>query len=318
MIHSIDHVGGLIVSQGPRHLRFFADGWGDPEYLDDLSLVVSQPLPVDIDWVQRRSDNGFTTAVGVFDSPAAATLPASSRRAVVTRVAPESPGDRVVVLMAAWNEHDSRGRFGMARRLAQRGITSLVLENPYYGIRRSGEGQPIRTVADFARMGSGAVEEGRALLATIRAQGGTPGVSGYSMGGNVAALISATVPFPMATAPLAAAHSPAPVYLDGVLRGGIDWEALGGEEEAAPRLRAFMLRASVCTMDPVEHTRRAVIVAAASDGYVPREATEILHRHWPGSQVRWLRGGHASLFWLGKRLLVNAIVDAFDAEEAAR
>jgi pimeloyl-ACP methyl ester carboxylesterase len=166
-------------------------------------------------------------------------------------------------------------------------------------------------------MGSGAVAEGRALLATIREEGGSPGVSGYSMGGNVAALISATLPFPVASAPLAAAHSPAPVYLDGALRGGIDWEALGGEDEAAPRLRAFMLRASVQTVDPVEHTRHAVIVAADSDGYVPRQSTEILHDHWPGSELRWVRGGHASLFWFRKRLMVDAIADAFGRLESA-
>jgi len=187
-----------------------------------------------------------------------------------------------------------------------------VLENPYYGLRRPHEGQPIRTVADFARMGTGAVTEGRALLATIQQEGATPGVSGYSMGGNVAALISATMPFPVATAPLAAAHSPAPVYLDGVLRGGIDWEALGGELDAAPKLRSFMLRASVCTVDPVDHTRHAVIVAAESDGYVPRHSTEILHRHWPGSEIRWLPGGHATLSWFGKSALADAIVDAFE------
>jgi hypothetical protein len=317
MTHFIDHLGALIVSRGPGHLRFFSEGWGDPEHLGDLALRISSPPAVAIDWVHHRSHDGYATSVGVFESPAADALPPRSQRAVVTRVAPASPTARTVVLVAAWNEHDSRGRFGIARRLAQRGVTSLVLENPYYGTRRTGEHQPIRTVADFARMGSGAVAEGRALLATIREEGGSPGVSGYSTGGNVAALISATLPFPVASAPLAAAHSPAPVYLDGALRGGIDWEALGGEDEAAPRLRAFMLRASVQTVDPVEHTRHAVIVAADSDGYVPRQSTEILHDHWPGSELRWVRGGHASLFWFRKRLMVDAIADAFGRLESA-
>lgn len=317
MTHPIDRIGALIVSRGPDSLRFFSEGWGPPEHLGDLALRISAAQPVDIDWVHERAHDGYVTSVGIFDSPAAPILPDRSKRAVVTRVAASSPTGRSVVLMAAWNEHDSRARFGMARRLARRGISSLVLENPYYGIRRPVEGQPIRTVADFARMGSGAVAEGRALLATIHDDGETPGVSGYSMGGNVSALISATMTFPVATAPLAAAHSPAPVYLDGVLRGGIDWSALGGEAEAAPRLHAFMLRASVQTVEPVEHTRHAVIVAADSDGYVPRESTEILHAHWPGSELRWVRGGHATLFWLGRSLMADTIVDAFDRLEGS-
>ena len=312
MTHFIDRMGAVVVSKGPRRLRFFADGWGNSEHVTDLSLPTESPQPVAIEWVHEWSGNGLATSVGVFESPLAESLPPRSRLAAVTRVAPGTPTGRTVVLMAAWNEHDSKARFGIARRLAQRGIASLVIENPYYGVRRPHDGQPIRTVADFASMGSAAIAEGRALLATIHHNGETAGISGYSMGGNVAALISATMPFAVASAPLAAAHSPAPVYLDGALRGGIAWEALGGEATAAPVLRSLMLQASVRAVPAADHTRHAVIVAAASDGYVPRESTEILHRHWPGSEVRWVAGGHATLLWFGKRVMSDAIVDAFD------
>ncbi len=317
MTHLIDRIGAVVVSRGPRRLRFFADGWGNSEHLTDLSLPTDPPQPVEIEWVHNWSDNGLATSVGVFESPPADSLPPRSRIAAVTRVAPATTTGRTVVLMAAWNEHDSKARFGIARRLAQHGISSLVIENPYYGMRRPHDGQPIRTVADFGRMGSAAIAEGRALLATIHHRGETAGISGYSMGGNVAALISATMPFPVASAPLAAAHSPAPVYLDGALRGGIAWEALGGEATAAPVLRSLMLQASVRAVPAADHTRHAVIVAAASDGYVPRESTEILHMHWPGSELRWVTGGHATLLWFGKRVLSEAIVDAFDRIESA-
>ncbi|GMQ85209.1 MAG: hypothetical protein BMS9Abin07_0774 [Acidimicrobiia bacterium] len=317
MTHFIDRIGAAVVSRGPRRLRFFTDGWGGSEHLTDLSLPSDPPHPVSIEWVHEWSDNGLATSVGLFESPLADSLPPRSRFAAVTRVAPGRPTRRTVVLMAAWNEHDSKARFDIARRLAEHGITSLVVENPYYGVRRPRDGQPIRTVADFATMGSAAIAEGRALLATIHHNGETAGISGYSMGGNVAALISATMPFPVASAPLAAAHSPAPVYLDGALRGGIDWEALGGEASAAPALRRMMLEASVRAVPAAEHTRHAVIVAATADGYVPRESTEMLHRHWPGSELRWVAGGHATLLWFRKQLLADAIVDAFDRIEAA-
>jgi dienelactone hydrolase len=232
----------------------------------------------------------------------------------VTSVAPQEHAERTVVLMAAWNEHDSRARFGIARRLARSGIASLVLENPYYGIRRAPDtdGSPIATVADFFRMGMGAVAEGRGLLATIRSQGSVPGIAGYSMGGNMAALVSSTMPFDVATAPLAASYSPAPVFLDGALRGGIDWGALGGEEHAAPLLRTFLLEASVLDRPAPRHTAAAVLVAATADGYVPPEATMTLRNHWPGSQLRWVRGGHASLLWFHKAALSGAIIASFD------
>jgi len=313
VIHPIDRLGGTIVSRGPDRLRFFTDGWGDSSAVDTAGMPSGDPPPIEIEWISSTEEEGFGISVGVFESPVV-TLPEHARHGAVTRILPEGGADRMVVLMAAWNEHDSRARFGIARRLAQRGIGSLVLENPYYGIRRPADhdGQPIRTVADFFQMGIGAVTEGRGLLATVRNEGLTPGVAGYSMGGNIAALVSSTLPFPVATAPLAASYSPAPVYLDGALRGGIDWAALGGESSAAPRLREMLLRASVLDRPAPAHARHAVMVSARSDGYVPPAATRALHAHWPGSELRWVGGGHATLLWMHKGALATAIEDSFD------
>ncbi|MEA2023557.1 MAG: alpha/beta hydrolase family protein [Actinomycetota bacterium] len=312
MMHPIDRLGGTIVSRGPDRLRFFTDGWGDPSAIDAAGMPSGNPRSIAIEWVSNAAVDAITTSVGVFESPVVA-LPDHARHGAVTRVLPVEGADRMVVLMAAWNEHDSRARFGIARRLAQRGIGTLVLENPYYGIRRPDhhDGQPIRTVADFFRMGIGAVTEGRGLLATVREEGFVPGVAGYSMGGNIAALVSSTMPFPVATAPLAASYSPAPVYLDGALRGGIDWTALGGESSAAPRLRKALLRASVLDRPAPDHARHAVLVSARSDGYVPPTATRALHTHWPGSEMRWIAAGHATLLWMHKGALATAIEDSF-------
>lgn len=312
MKHPIDRLGGAIVSRGPQRLRFFTDGWGDLSAIQAADLPSGDPPPIAIEWVSDTAGGGIRISVGIFESPVA-MLPDHARHGAVTRILPVDGTDRVVVLMAAWNEHDSRARFGIARRLAKRGIGSLVLENPYYGIRRPTDygGQPIRTVVDFFRMGIGAVTEGRGLLASVREEGLIPGVAGYSMGGNIAALVSSTMSFPVATAPLAASYSPAPVYLDGALRGGIDWAALGGESSAEPRLREALLRASVLDRPPPDHARHAVLVSARSDGYVPPEATRALHAFWPGSELRWVGGGHATLLWMHKSALAAAIEDSF-------
>lgn len=319
MNHPIDLVGAAIVSRGPDRLRFFTDGWGDTSIINTVALPNDMPEPMGIDWVSQSVDDGLATSVGVFESPAE-ILPQHARHGAVTRIMPGEGADRIVVLMAAWNEHDSRARFGIARRLARRGIGSLVLENPYYGIRRPNDhdGQPIRTVADFFRMGIGAVMEGRGLVATVRAAGHIPGVAGYSMGGNMSALVSATMPFPIATAPLAASYSPSPVYLDGALRGGIAWEALGGQSSGEPKLREALLTASVLDLPPPNHARHAVLVSAKSDGYVPASTTEALHAHWPGSELRWISGGHATLLWFHKGAFTTAIADSFDRLAVAR
>jgi hypothetical protein len=220
--------------------------------------------------------------------------------------------DRICLLMAAFNDHGYASRFEMARLLARRGIASVVLENPLYGERRvNREKQAVRTVLDLMIMGNAATLEGRSvLLALHRAFEAHLGVSGYSMGGNIAALIGAAVPFPVAVAPLAPSHSPGPVYSEGVLSRAVDWDALGGRRPQ--QLGEVLGAASVLNIPPPAHTAGAVLAAGRGDGYVPRHAIEDLHRHWPGSELRWLAGGHASLWMMGKANLAGAIEDAFE------
>ena len=316
MIHPIDRLAGFAIARGPGHLKFFSKGWGD-ELLVDLSETLSSPpTPIAIEWLTRSTTStGRIVEHGTFHSPAP-HLPHRSKVANVLSIAPPTPTDRLVVLMPAWNEHDPKVRVAMAKLLADKGIRSLILENPFYGTRHPDPdgGQPIATVSDFMVMGGAAVGEARGILAAESDKGLSVGVSGYSMGGNTAAIVSATVDFPVATAPLAASHSPGPVFLDGVLNGGIDWKALGGRDHEQ-RLRDTLTGVSVLDFEPKPHHTTAIIVRAASDGYIPASATQELVDHWPGSELRVLHGGHASLVWFRKNQLANAIIDAFDRME---
>lgn len=299
-----------MIAHGPSRLRFFTDGWGDPAALDHLTGLrhLSQPEPLVPDYRPARRDGDLILRSGTFPSPVEG-LPPASRTGHVLEVMPEAGTDRVCVLMPAWNDHGYRSRLSLARPLARRGIGSIILENPYYGDRRpSPDGQPIRTVADFALMGLGAVTEARGLLA---GREGRAGVAGFSMGGNLAALVAATMPGPLAVAALAASHSPGPVYLDGVLRGGIAWEALSGVPDPEDRLRSLLSSVSALDLPAPPHTARAVLVAAAGDAFVSVEATRALHRHWPGSVLWEVPGGHATLWYLGRKRLVEAVVAAF-------
>ena len=312
MIHPLDRIAGLALRRGPERLKFFSEGWGDTTLIDPDAILSQDPTPVPITWLSESLDTrGHTVSHGTFTSPAP-HLPERSRIGTVVSVAPREATRKVVVLMPAWNEHDPKVRVAIAGLLADRGIKSIILENPYYGSRTPDPGvdQPIRTVADFMIMGGAAVNEARGILTSFNAEGATVGVAGYSMGGNTAAIVTATLDFPIASAPLAASHSPGPVFLDGTLRGGIDWAALGGRSEET-RLRATLGSASVLNVEPKPHTAHAVIVRAASDGYIPASATQQLVDHWPGSELRILSGGHGTLVWYRKPQLALAIVDAF-------
>lgn len=308
--HPADRVAGLMIAHGPSRLRFFTGGWGDPSGLAHLSGLrdLPDPEPLVPDYGPGRRDGDLILRSGTFPSPVA-ELPPAARTGHVLEVMPEAGTEEICVLMPAWNDHGYRSRLTLARPLARRGIGSIILENPYYGDRRPfPEGQPIQTVADFAVMGLGAVTEARGLLAGTA---GRTGVAGFSMGGNLAALVAATMPGPLAVAPLAASHSPGPVYLDGVLRGGIAWEALTGVDDPEVRLRSLLSAVSALDLPAPPHTGRAVLVAASGDGFVSIEATRALHRHWPGSVLWEVPGGHATLWYLGRPTLVDAVVAAF-------
>ena len=63
-------------------------------------------------------------------------------------------------------------------------------------------------------------------------------------------LVGAAAGFPVAMAPLAASHSPGPVFLDGAISNRIVWEALGGigQQQA---LRDALSGVVLCANDPV-------------------------------------------------------------------
>ncbi|MDH5422553.1 MAG: alpha/beta hydrolase family protein [Acidimicrobiia bacterium] len=314
-MHWLDRIAGFFSSKGHFYDPLFVDGWGDEKLLErfqaEAGLLPDIP-PIDIAWRPPTTHrDGLRYADGTFPSPAAEILPEASRLAALRRIGPPGLSAGTCLIMAAFNDHGYSTRHKLAQRLARDGLTSLLLENPYYGSRRPTSGQTLRTVVDFFAMGSAAVFEGRSILADLHHRGEAPiGIAGYSMGGNIAALISATVPFPVATAGLAASHSPGPVWAQGLLTNSIAWEALGGLK-ARSEIAAILGSASVLRFPAPPHASSAVLAAPAADGYIPRHAIESLNSHWPGSELRWIKGGHASVLLWKKGELARAIVDSF-------
>ncbi len=312
-MHPIDRVAAFMIKRGPKRLRIFPGGWGDARYvsqLEDVGTLQATPPTLSISWSPIKHLSDRTVRDGRF--AAITDVPHAARTATVRLIQPVGGSGRLCLLMAAWNDHGYDTRQHLADELIRRGVSSLILEIPYYGSRRivADDEQPIPTVADFARMGLGAVNEGRALLQHFR-NDYTMGVSGYSMGGNIGALVGATAGFPVAMAPLAASYSPGPVFLDGVISNGIQWQALGGDNQR-DGLRFALTAASVLRLPVPSWSRAAVLVAARSDGFIPARAVRELHQHWTGSELRWRRGGHATLLWHQRAALADAITDSFD------
>ncbi len=316
-MHWLDGVSGRALARTAPHKRVFRRGWGDPAALETYlaEAAAAPPIPsLEVVEGPERTWDGLAGHDLTFESPAR-YLPEAGRLARARFVGPPAGADRAVVLMASWNDQGYEGRRKLAADLAARGIAAAMLEQPLYGERRAepGDEQPIATVADFMWMGRAAVLEGRVLADHLRRRGYRVGVTGYSMGGNMAGFLAATMPFPVAPALLAAPFSPGPPFLHGILRNTVDWEALGGDSpEVRERLGRILFSASILRFPAPLHTRAAVLVAATRDGYIPTAAAQAIHRHWPGSELEWVNGGHGTLLWFHRDRLVEAVVRSFE------
>lgn len=316
-VHWLDKAAVRALARTPLERRPFYRGWGDPDVIEDyLERAAAVDPIVRIHPVERpaRRSGGSIVRDLTFDSPEP-MLPKAASRVRARWVTTDPEPDRLVVLQAAWNDEDYKTRGRFARSLLAEGIATVMPEHPYYGDRRVDPAplSPVSTVSDFALMGRAAVREGRSIVSYFRDRGYRVGISGYSMGGNMAAFVTTTVRFPVASSLLAAAYSPGPAFIDGVIRNSIAWDALGGETpHVVRRLQEFLMAASVLRFDPPEHTKAATLVAGTRDGFVPNASTLAIHRHWPGSKIDWVNAGHANLLHGKRDRLIAAIVDSFD------
>jgi hypothetical protein len=248
-------------------------------------------------------------SVAHFPSPFAAELSAAAREAFAEKVEPHGGAERLIVLLQMWGDEGLSQRRKLAARLAGRGIATVLPVNPYYGRRRvHRKGPAIRTVEEFLRMGLGAIAEVRSLLASLR-RDYVVGLGGFSMGSGFSVGASTTLPFPVALTLMGAAPSPAKAFTQGVLERGLP-AALRGRDKA--RLAAALDSVSALARPVLDHHRRAVILAARRDGFVPIEDAEALAHHWQGAELRVVGGGHATLWFLESRAKIAAIERSFE------
>lgn len=324
-MHWMDWLAARLTTRRPR---FFQEGWGPESLLERLSRSpqgFALPELHEVTLSAQRREGRFLVQEGRFPSPAAVgPLPASSAEARFQLLLPPDAGPRppVCVFLAASGDHGYGLRRFLARPLVSQGMGALLLENPFYGSRRppGQQGEAVRTVAEMLLMFRATAVEAVALLGWLLARGHPKvGISGYSMGGSMAAYSAALFPLPAAVIPLAVAHSASPVFTQGVLSALPDWEALGrtcgGKDAARQRLAEVLEGLAITQLPPLSNPRRAIIVAARQDGFVPSASTLRLLQHWRGAELRYVRGGHVSGLLAGRRIITRAVLDAFSRIE---
>lgn len=315
-MHFLDFLFGMAAGKP----RFFADGWGDRSFCTG----------VDFDALVRRRARASQLRLGPparayggllrdasFASPEA-RLPDCARTARVKVLLPEDrPLEGLYVHLAASGDQGFALRLRFAAPLLAKGIGAVVLENAYYGARRpSGQlGPAVRSVSDLYLMASATFQEGRALLRWAKDELRAPrvGVTGFSMGGQLAAMVGASMPFPLAVVPVAATFSPDSLFKGSVLRGVAHLAALRDEgereEDTLERLTEMLSRFSVARLPAPILPEAAIVVGTAADGIVPPAEMRKIAAYW-GCELRWLPAGHVTAVLRHQGAMRDALLDA--------
>lgn len=343
MLHYVlDHVYGAFMHRTKISPPFFSRGWGTNK-LELLERLI-KPLFAEVEgqnWPPRLIQPVWNTVwetqnaclrEGVFRTPfdeqLLSALPPESHNARVAFLSPKSvPPHKMacVVHLAGTGDHTFERRLRLGGPLLKQNIATMVLESPFYGQRRPKlqRGSKLLCVSDLLLLGRATIDEARSLLHWLDEQGfGKLGVCGLSMGGVHAAMVGSLHPTPVATLPFLSPHSAVVAFCEGVLKHATAWEALRQElaaqkavmtlEEVRERMRDVLSLTDV-TRFPIPKNPDAVIfVAATDDGYIPNHSVLELQKAWPGSEVRWVTGGHVSSFILHNGEFRRAIVDGLD------
>lgn len=317
---------------------FWNGGWGDLSWADFQMHVQDMqhwpPPSIQVDLEERRNEYApFPGAKwkhkllqGTFRTPCGdlvrKVLPPESHVGRIALVMPQGRhlGDNIpcVLHLSGTGDHRFGRRLRLSAPLADNGVASVVLENPMYGDRKPPRqnGAKLTYVSDLLALGKATIDEGRSILHWLSKQGFGPlAVCGLSMGGVHAAMVASSYADPIACIPLLAPHSASAAFCStGVLRDACDWRKLDQDEESAlQKLRDLLdTFANVLVLPCPKKPTAAIFVAAKNDAYVPSSSAAKLHEAWPGSELRWVSGGHVSSFLFQGPRFRQAILDAME------
>ncbi|VDK43668.1 unnamed protein product [Anisakis simplex] len=221
-----------------------------------------------------------------------------------------------------------RREWGFANDLIKQGISSVLLENPFYGSRKPKN--------QFRFLGYAPL-----------------GLSGVSMGGHMASLACTNSPKPVALVPCLSWTTAAPVFVEGALSGAIPWEKLTMEfkskrfqsaihqipqcdwieraYEMNKRSDGFNSKFGVAKMfmyilmeeftnlgnypTPFDTTLVKNVIAE-KDAYVVRNGAPTLQQLWPGSNVEVLKGmGHVYAYLANHHIFRKCIIEMLNRSE---
>lgn len=230
--------------------KFFTKGWGHPDHLKRIFLLrkrlgrratAQQCFNLDSHPViitKKQSFNDHTILEGNFSSPfmdhLPDILPKECQTASFQAVLPlrwTGQLKPLVIQFAGTGDHFywRRRKLMALPMVKERGIGSIILENPFYGVRKP-PGQlrsSLRHVSDLFVMGAQLILESQVLLNWAENEGYGPFCChGISMGGHMASLAASAYPKPIALVPCLTATSGSVTFCQGVMAKAINWKQL--------------------------------------------------------------------------------------------
>jgi len=240
--------------------KFFTRGWGSPENLLKIIRLRKElgnretaqsyfGRQTKIHLTKEGKEDGCVVIDGEFESPMSSILPGllppESRMAKFQAVLPEKweGGERPLVFhFAGTGDHFFwRRKTFMAKPLIkERSIGSIILESPYYGLRKPKEQlrSSLHYVSDLFVMGATLILESQALFRWAEMQGFGPLCShGISMGGHMASLAASAWSKPICLVPCLAWTTASVTFCQGVMADAINWRQLCTQYEGNTEYR---------------------------------------------------------------------------------
>ena len=217
---------------------FFSKGWGSIETYRGLQRLkrdifntekfeeIVRSESVKIDKVSQTSkQDSFSVLDGHFVSPLVkyypGLLPKESEvayfQAIIPKNRPRNGKQPMCIQLAGTGDHHFWRRRNLVAKplIKENSIGSILLVNPFYGIRKpkTQTRSSLNHVVDLLLMGCALFIETSILLNWCEEQGFGPlAVTGVSMGGHMASLAGTFVPKPIAIIPCLACTTASPVF----------------------------------------------------------------------------------------------------------
>lgn len=322
---------------------FFSEGWGKKDILNHLiyegTEKVNQKLQkrklknIKIQWSEEYMQDEIVIQEGTFQSPFEYTwkwnkssykekLPTEVETAHIQFIIPRVKFKNMPIVIhfaATGDEGFSRRRRMLGIPLAKIGIASVILENPFYGRRRllSQKNKPIEYFTDFLKMNRATQDEGLALLKYFRNEGYTNlGVTGISMGAYIALAVAQQFPYTLAVSACLPSHCASAAYTEGVMMKSCDWkklkEDLKPEQDPIEYMRKILDVSDLRKLPTPKRTNHAILIGAKKDAYIPEYSTYYIHKHWEGSELRWVNSGHVGSILFHIKDYRKSIIDSFN------